>query len=157
MTITVRRADPEDAESLSALNAHVQAIHAAALPSWFKPPGPDTFPPRAAIALFGNPDNLVFLSEVDGRPAGYVYGEIRRRAETPFSYAHEMLYLHHISVGPDFRDRGVGRALLEAARSAAGEQGISLMAADVWSFNEDARAFFRRCGLTTFNERLWNR
>ena len=99
----------------------------------------------------------MFLAEVEGRPAGYVFGEIRRRAETPFSYAHEMLYLHHISVAPDFRNRGVGRALLEAVRAAAGEQGISLMAADVWSFNEDARAFFRRCRLTPFIERLWNR
>ena len=80
-----------------------------------------------------------------------------RRAETPFSYAYEMVYVHQIGVAPDFRKRGVGRALLEAARAAAEEQGISLMAADLWSFNEDARAFFRRCGLTPFNERLWNR
>jgi ribosomal protein S18 acetylase RimI-like enzyme len=68
-----------------------------------------------------------------------------------------MVYLHHISVRSAFRRRGIGGALLENVRAAGRDVGIALLALDVWSFNEEARAFFRRHGFAPYNERLWNR
>ncbi len=41
--ITIRRATVRDTAALSMLNADVQAIHAAALPWWFEPPGLSRF------------------------------------------------------------------------------------------------------------------
>jgi GNAT superfamily N-acetyltransferase len=157
MSIVVRRATTADAELVSRLNADVQALHAAALPWRFKPPGPDTFPPAAAEALLAKPGHVVFIAELSGEPAGYAYAEIVHRAETPFHYAHAMVHLHHISVRPEFRKQGVGNALLEAVRSVGKDQGITLMMAEVWAFNEDARAFFRRNGFSAYTERLWDR
>jgi ribosomal protein S18 acetylase RimI-like enzyme len=156
MKIGIRPAVDTDAELLSALNAEVQAVHATALPSRFKPPGPDTFPPEAARSLLANPNSLLILAFSDGAPAGYAYAEIVRRAETPFCYAYDLIYVHHLSVKPEFRRKGVGRALLDAVRSSGDSAGITTLALDVWSFNEDARSFFRNYGLTVFNERLWN-
>jgi GNAT superfamily N-acetyltransferase len=157
MTIEVGRATAADAELVSALNAHVQAIHAAALPLRFKPPGPDTFPAREAMVLLARPENLVFLARADGKPAGYAYAEIVRRPETSLNFAAEMIHVHHISVGAEFRRWGVGTSLLGAVRAAGLELGITLLTVDVWSFNEDARAFFRRCGFSPYIERLWCR
>jgi GNAT superfamily N-acetyltransferase len=157
MSIVIRRATTADAELVSSLNADVQALHAAALPWRFKPPGPDTFPPAAAEALLAKPGHVVFIAELSGEPAGYAYAEIVHRAETPFHYAHAMVHLHHISVRPEFRKQGVGNALLEAVRSVGKDQGITLMMAEVWAFNEDARAFFRRNGFSAYTERLWDR
>ena len=157
MSILVRRASKADAEAISRLNADVQAVHAAALPGWFKPPSASTLPPEAAAELIGDPDSLVFLAELESEPAGYAYAEVIRRPEEPWREAYEMVYLHHISVRPARRRQGVGSALIEAVRSAAAEIGIALMGADIWSFNDAARAFFRRQGFTSFNERLWNR
>jgi ribosomal protein S18 acetylase RimI-like enzyme len=155
--IAIRRATARDAAALSTLNADVQAIHAAAVPWWFKPPGPESFPPAAAAALIAKPENLIFLAEAEAEAAGYAYAEVIRQAETSFRHAYEMVYLHHISVRPAHRRQGVGSALIEAVRAAAAELGITLLGADVWSFNDAARAFFRRHGFTAFNERLWNR
>jgi diamine N-acetyltransferase len=157
MAITVRRATTADAELVSSLNADVQALHAAALPWRFKPPGPDTFPPAAAEALLAKPTHVVLIAEIDGEPVGYVYAEIIHRPETPFHYAHAMVHLHHISVRPEFRRQGVGNTLLEAVRSVGKDQDITLMTAEVWAFNEDARAFFRRNGFSAYTERLWDR
>jgi ribosomal protein S18 acetylase RimI-like enzyme len=157
MPIVVRRANAADAETVSALNADVQALHAEALPWRFKPPGLDTFPPGAAAALLANAGNLVFIAEVDGVAAGYAYAEIVRRGETAFHHAHDLVYLHHISVRPEFRRLGVGGALLESVRAAAREAGIDEVALDVWTFNEAARAFFRRHGFVAYIERLWSR
>ncbi len=157
MPIIVRRAGPDDADVMSALNADVQAVHAAALPDSFKPPGSEAFSPAAAAAVLAKSDNLVFVAEVDAVPAGYAYAEVRRVPETPSRYAYEMVYLHHLSVRPDYRRQGVGARLLDAVRAAGDDLGIALLALDVWSFNESARAFFHRRGFKPYNERLWNR
>jgi ribosomal protein S18 acetylase RimI-like enzyme len=156
-SVAVRRATVNDAELIASLNADVQAIHAAALPWRFKQPGPDTFPPSAAADLLAAADDLIFVASVGTVPAGYAYAEIMRRPETPFHHAHDMVHLHHISVRPEHRRCGAGHALIEAVRVAGGELGISLLTLDVWMFNEGARAFFRRQGFTSYNERLWSR
>jgi len=157
MKPAIRPAIAADAVLLSSLNADVQAIHAQAMPWWFKPPGPETFPPAAAAALLARAENLVFLAEVGSEPAGYAYAEVLQRPENPFRYAYQMVYLHHLSVRPAWRRRGIGEALVEAVRAAAAERGITLLGLDVWSFNSAVRAFFRRQGFATYNERMWDR
>jgi len=157
MAILIRNATEQDADTLAALNADVQAVHAAALPWHFKPPGPDTFPCAAVADVLAQPDNVVFIAEIDGDAAGYAYAQFVRRGETSFHYAHDMVYLHHISVRPAHRRRGVGGALIAAVRAAATEADIALVALDVWTFNEEARAFFRRHGFAPYVERLWSR
>jgi len=120
-----------DADTLSLLNADVQALHAAALPWWFKPPGPESFPPGEAAAMVTKPENLIFLAEAGAEPAGYAYAEVVRQLETPFRYAYEMVYLHHISLRSAYRRQGVGSALIEVVRSAAKDSDITLLGADV--------------------------
>jgi ribosomal protein S18 acetylase RimI-like enzyme len=139
------------------LNADVQAVHADAVPWRFKQPGPGTFTPADAEAMLGRPGHVAFLAEMDGASAGYVIAEIMRRAETPSHHAHDMVFVHQISVRPAVRRRGVGRALLDAVKAHAGMQGISLMALDAWSFNERALAFFQSYGLVPYIVRFWSR
>jgi ribosomal protein S18 acetylase RimI-like enzyme len=157
MAIVIRKAVEQDAATLGALNADVQAIHAAALPWLFKPSGPDTFAPCEVKPLLAQPENLFFIAEVDGVAAGYAYAEIQERPETPFAQAHDMVYLHHISVKPGHRRNGVGSALMGAVRDAATKAGIAPIVLDVWNFNEEARAFFRRRGFAAYSEKLWSR
>jgi ribosomal protein S18 acetylase RimI-like enzyme len=68
-----------------------------------------------------------------------------------------MVYLHHISVKPGHRRNGVGSALMGAVRDAATKAGIAPIVLDVWNFNEEARAFFRRRGFAAYSEKLWSR
>jgi ribosomal protein S18 acetylase RimI-like enzyme len=154
MKIIVRQATKADTGSISSLNTDVQAVHASAVP-WFKPAGPDTFPPDAVALLLDEPDNLMFIAEVESSPVGYVYAEIIDRPETSFNYAYQMIYIHHISVRTMHRRQGVGRALLEAVQMAASNMGIRMISLDVWTFNDAARAFFSRGGFTALSEKLW--
>jgi GNAT superfamily N-acetyltransferase len=139
----VRRADEEDAESLSLLNADVQSVHAAAMPTRFKKAGSNTFPPTEARKLLVNPNNLIFIAEVVSLPVGYAYAEVVHHPESPFRYAWDEVHLHHISVRPAHRRKGVATALLNPVRGA-------------WTFNEDAQAFFRRHGFVSCIVRFWN-
>jgi ribosomal protein S18 acetylase RimI-like enzyme len=157
MNIAIRRASEADAEALSLLNADVQSLHASALPERFKPPGPDTFPATLTRTLLANPSNLVFIAEVDSEPAGYAYAEVLHLPELPLRHAWDEVHLHHISVRPAYRRKGVASALLGSVRAAAGEIGINLVTLQVWTFNEEAQAFFRRQGFTSYMARLWNR
>jgi ribosomal protein S18 acetylase RimI-like enzyme len=157
MNSAVRRASEADAEVLSLLNADVQSLHASAMPERFKPLGPDTFPVTVARTLLANSSNLVFIAEVDSEPAGYAYAEVVHLPESSLRHAWDEVHLHHISVRPVYRRKGVASALLDSVRVAAGEIGISIVTLQVWSFNEDAQAFFRRQGFTPYMARLWNR
>jgi ribosomal protein S18 acetylase RimI-like enzyme len=154
MSITVRRATSADAELLAALNAEVQAIHAAALPASFKPPGPQAAAATAGLAA--NPNNLIFVAEADAAPAGYIYASVTRHGETPWRHAYEMIYIHQIGVRVAHRRRGVGGALIAAVRAEAASRNVALLGLDVWSFNADARAFFRRQGFAPCQERMWS-
>ena len=128
-TVNVRRATAADAATISALNADVQAVHAAALPWLFKTPSAETFPPATAAAMLARDDVLVYLAYLGDAP----------------------------SVLPSLRGRGIGGVLLGAVRQAADDRDIRQVALDVWSFNERAEAFFRRHGFEAYNERLWLR
>jgi diamine N-acetyltransferase len=155
MNITVRLAQIADAALLSALNVEVQALHAKGFPERFKPPGPDAFPAAEVAALLEKAENLFFLAFADQWPAGYAYSEIVRRPETSLTRAYETIHIHHLLVKSQFRRRGIGTALLAAARGAGHERGITLVTLDVWTFNDEARSFFRRNGFAPYIERLW--
>jgi GNAT superfamily N-acetyltransferase len=153
--ISIRRATPDDAELVSSLNVDVQAIHAAALPERFKRPSPASFTTAETHDLLVKTDNLVFLAFAYSAPAGYAYAEIIRRPETSLTHAYQMIYLHHISVRPEHRRRGVGSSLLDAVRLYASSLDIALLTVEVWLFNDAARAFFHRRGFEQYIERLW--
>jgi diamine N-acetyltransferase len=157
MTVAVRRATNADADVIAALNAEVQDLHANALPGWFKPAGPQTFPSEQAAALIAMPSSIVFLAERDAIPVGYAYAEVVAQPETAWRYAQSIVYVHQIGVRAEQRRQGIGAALLGAIRAEAERLGVTTVALDVWTFNEAARAFFRRQGFEPYNERLWSR
>jgi ribosomal protein S18 acetylase RimI-like enzyme len=153
--ITIRAATNADAPALVSLNADVQAIHAAALPWRFKPPG--AYTAADAEALIGRPNYFALLAEIDRAPAGYAVAEVIRQPETGRHHPHAMIYVHEISVRETLRRRGVGRALMDAVKERGKELGFALIALDTWTFNEAALAFFQRYGLSPYNVRLWNK
>ncbi len=150
----IRPATAEDAEAIAALNAEVQAMHAAALPHLFKEPGRNGFSTTVASEILAQPDSRVLVADEGGKAVGYLYAQVVRRPETPLRHALDLVYVHHIAVRRTHRRRGCGEALLQRALALAREEGIARLELDVWSFNAAARAFFRRQGFAAFNERM---
>ncbi|MDQ4078907.1 MAG: GNAT family N-acetyltransferase [Chloroflexota bacterium] len=152
--MTIRVATIKDAESISALNADVQQLHAEALPHIFKPPSPDSFPPAKVVELLEDDNTRLFLAEAGEEAVGYLYAEVRLLPETAYRYALHQLHIHHISVQPRYHHQGYGEQLIEAAKQTAQREGIPMVVLEVWSFNQRARRFFAKQGFTTFNERM---
>ena len=139
-----RRATPADAPTLARLNAHVQSWHAAQYPeTFFATPDPE-----GLIAYFrgrlAEPGCTAFLA---GDPAqGYALCSLQERDASVFSPAIRRLLVEHVAVAPDARRRGVGRALMQAARDLAGALQVDEMVLDTWEANHEAHAFFRAEG-----------
>lgn len=142
--ITLRRAQPEDAGALARLNAHVQLWHAEHYPETFHP-HPD---PAGLIAWFAGrlaePGCTAFLA--GDPPAGYALCALQERDASVFSPARRRLMVEHVAVAPEARRRGLGRALLSAARDLAREVQVDEILLDTWEANHAAHAFFRADG-----------
>lgn len=151
----IRPATVDDASSISELNVEVQALHAQALPRILKPPSSGAFPPEEVARWFDDARNHVFLACEGESAVGYIWARLLSLPETSYRYGMEVAYINHLVVQSACRRRGVGRALIGQVLGLAREQGISMVQLDVWSFNEQAKAFFRRQGFTVFNERMW--
>ena len=151
----ILKATPEHAEEITLLNDAVQKIHAEHHPELFKYPTDASEVEgffRNQIAADGN---SIFIARADSRTVGYVWCTIKRKRENPFKYGRETIYIHQISVYPEYRRKGVGRKLMEAVESLAKQKGICRLALDSWEFNGEAHAFFERLGFFCYNVNMW--
>lgn len=64
-------------------------------------------------------------------------------------------YIYHTAVSPEYRERGIGRELVEAALKALEALGISKAALVVFARNEDGNAFWERLGFTPRNDLIY--
>lgn len=154
LDMPVRAATPDDCAAIARLNEVVQQHHADALPDLFKPASAGGLPESRILDLMRRDGVFIALAEMDGNAAGYVYAEVVRRPDSAQRYAMDLIYIHHIAVLPALQGRGVGRDLVDHVKSRARTENIATVRADIWSFNEGARSFFRSCGLSTINETM---
>lgn len=78
-----------------------------------------------------------------GRVAGFV----------ALSAAADEAEIHHLAVAPEYRRRGVGRALLTRAAAEAARRGARRLFLDVRARNRAARAMYRRAGFVEAGRR----
>jgi GNAT superfamily N-acetyltransferase len=147
MNVTIRRALLGDESLLAELNSFVHELHVTNDPAYFKPAV------KGEVAawfreLLEKPSVRIWIAEDAHEGVGYVSTLHRERAENPFSRSRRWLEIDHIGVRPDYRRRGVGRALIEVALQAAKSGGIRDVELNSWVFNSGAHEAFRRLGFT---------
>jgi diamine N-acetyltransferase len=153
--VNIRTAAPEDAAIVARLNLPVHEIHVEAQPEVFKPIRADD-PELIAFhrEMIANPDNTVYIAEVEAQPAGYLIARVMRRPENIFVHPMTVLYIDQISVEPHYRKQGCGEALIQAALDLARTRGIARVLLDVGEFNANAQGFFSRQGFRPFTHRM---
>jgi ribosomal protein S18 acetylase RimI-like enzyme len=143
--VTVRAAVVGDEHALAALNRFVHEMHEARRPDYFKP----TRVEEAAAWFRGrleDPTAAAWIAEEDGLPVGYVLTFFHDRGENPFHRPRRWCEIEQIAVHPEWRRRGIGRALMAAALAEAGTRGLRYVELFSWAFNTDAHAMFRQFG-----------
>ena len=143
--MNVRLAVAGDAHALAALNRFVHEMHAARRPDYFKPTRLEEtaawFCERLHEATTAD-----WITEEDGLPVGYVLTFYHERGENPFHRPRRWCEIDQIAVDPEWRRRGIGRALMAAALAEADKRGLRYVELFSWAFNADAHTLFRGVG-----------
>ncbi|MFT3987059.1 GNAT family N-acetyltransferase [Aestuariivirga sp.] len=134
--VTIRPARPGDGSALQELVKSLAISHGYEKEFFGTPELYET-------ALFcPNPVIGAFLAEVSGTPAGCA---IWHRSFSTFR-GKEIIYLEDLSVLPDFRRRGIAKALLKAVAQLAAARDIPEVFWLMMDWNDGARALYESVG-----------
>lgn len=155
----IRRANQADIPALVALNRSVQELHARAWPDRFRSNVPAESVAQAFEAMLRAPSSYWLVADAaeddrDGQPVAFLSAEFREREETWCAVAQRVCYLGGIAVAPEFRRRGIARALLTELQREAEIRGVAHIDLDVWAFNSAARQTFASLGFRGVMERM---
>jgi GNAT superfamily N-acetyltransferase len=140
--ITIRRARPEDAETL------LELIRALAEYEHLPPPGVEAAARLIEHAFGPRPRFEAYLAELEGAPVGYAI-----TFETYSTFlARPTLYIEDLFVRPDARRRGIGRALLRRLAAEAVARGCGRMEWTVLDWNKPAQGVYRKVGAEQLDE-----
>jgi ribosomal protein S18 acetylase RimI-like enzyme len=109
---------------------------------------------RAAYAEWLAAGGFAFVARVDGTIAGYVMVRLDDLSSVSWQIDGRTAEIETLAVLPEHRGRGIGKALLGAARAAGRERGATHATLSVVAGNEDALRFYAREGLRPFVSRL---
>ena len=142
--ITIRRAERADAETVIGL--------IIALAEFENLPPPDAEAQARLIAHgFGpEPKFEVMLAEAEGAPSPVGYALLLQTYST--FLAQPSLYLEDVFVLPEYRKRGIGKALLRHCVRTAFERGCGRMEWTCLDWNTNAQALYERMGARRMKE-----
>ena len=101
---------------------------------------------RLPLVLRDHPTTVVLLAIAAGRPVGVAVCFL---GLSTFQ-ARPLLNIHDLAVVPEWRGKGVGRALLEAAESHASRRGCCKLTLEVQDDNSRARGLYEHFGFSDF-------
>ena len=152
--VTVRDATEVDLDRIAELWAEMIDLHHDLDERFWrrKPDGQDGFRTWMAESV-ENEKRVLIIAEVDGRVAGFVHGELVN--SPPPMEDKTSAYISDVSVGFEFRGKGIGRKLMDAALAKLAEIGaedVTLLAAVK---NECAVGFYEALGFERHNISMW--
>ena len=101
---------------------------------------------RLPLLLRDHPTTIVLLALAGGRPVGVAVCFL---GLSTFQARH-LINIHDLAVVPEWRGKGVGRALLEAVESHASRRGCCKITLEVQDDNSRARGLYEHFGFTDF-------
>lgn len=146
MKITTRRAAPADRIGIMPLQKEIADLHHDGRPDLFRTEAryysEDDF-----YAKLTHPDHRIFIAEVDGEVAGYVFALVKHVRSHPTYVDFDTFYIDDICVSERYRRHGIATALFERCTAQAREDGCYNIELNVFCFNEDAVAFYEAMGM----------
>jgi ribosomal protein S18 acetylase RimI-like enzyme len=143
--LSVRRAEARDASALAELNRFVQDLHRTHEPKVYKSPA-DTEVAAWFVTQLDADKVRMWVATAGGLPIGYVSVLVETWEGHLFCHARSWWEVDQIGVHPDWRRRGVARALLRAVAADAEQAGVDRLLLSSWSFNTGAQEAWRHLG-----------
>ena len=144
--MTVRRARTGDIPRVTELLSEVLEIHAKIRPDIFVP-GTTKYTAEELAEKFANDNTPVYVADIDGDVAGYVFCVVRERKNSGYMVKSKSLYIDDLCVADGHRGEGIGKTLFEFATAEAKRLGCYDVTLAVWEGNDGAHAFYKQMGM----------
>lgn len=152
----IRLAKPDDIEQLMALYEEFHAFHVRGPPDRLRIPerGEEDEIREALAGILRREDAAIFVAEGADGLAGLV--EVYRRQDEPSPYRASYVYgyVQSLFVAEPWRTQGLGRRLMDAARTWARKHGATQMRLTTWEFAEGPLHFYEALGYRTIRRTL---
>lgn len=145
----VRFAEEKDLPRVNELREQVSRLHVKGRPDIFKPGFCQELQERV-YEMWRAEESDVIVAEKDGAICGMACIEYLAREESVYCFARKAYYITEFAVEEAFRRQGVGRELMDFIEADAGAKGYPCIELDMWSFNDDARAFYEALGFRAY-------
>ena len=152
----IRKMETRDYEDYRILLQEVHSMHAENRPDIFREQ--PVFPDKDEFEqMISDPEMVCLAAEEEGAMTGMCLMETRM-PKAAHVYHRPFGWIGDLCVRSGHRGQGVGRKLYEAMKEKAKEMGLARIELMVWAFNEDAKRFYEKLGMTvrsdTMEERL---
>lgn len=151
--MNIKITETADPLLLTKLNKDVQNLHATMYPGIFKR-FDEAAVEMSMRAVMGSNSCKCFIATYGTEIGGYMITYIREYPETAFTYPRKSLYIDHLAVLGGFRNKGLGKSMMDYAHNLALYSGLRRIEVDHWSANTIAAEFFRKQGYRIYREML---
>ena len=142
--LDVTHAIRKDMAALNQLMYQLHEEHHKAVPHFFKA-ADDIMRDKNIQTYFDEPDGLVFCVKEGQNVIGLVTGHFSELVST-ISKPIFMGSIDELYVLPNYRGRGIGKALVERIEREYRDYGVKHMYVEVWAFNETAQELYTHSG-----------
>lgn len=148
----VREAKQSDLNELVSLFEELNEEHHEVLPERFRKAKRENIE-WMLFSIFGNSNAKIFVVEEENI-VGFAHTTVEEVRENPLFEKRKYVWIHHLIIKNDARNRGAGKALVEKITGWANYVGATTIELTVWEFNGSALQFYENLGFRTLNRHL---
>lgn len=153
-SLVIRPARAADYPGVARLMMQLQAHHAAFRPDKFRAAWPKC-PQEEFCAGLQKPDNYwLVAADAYNRVLGYAYCQRFGWEASGNLVAGAILVMDELCVDETCRGRGIGKALVQAAKDLAVRLRVNSLELQVWEDNPGAARFYESCGMGVQRRRM---
>jgi len=154
----IRLAESTDYHAACRLYAEADALHAHERPDRFRPTDRPARSQRLFDAHLADPDQALFVAEVDGDVVGLVRVQALERLEVPDVPAlapRRYAMVQELVVAQTHQRRGIATLLMREAHRWARDCGLTQVELSVYDFNQPALRLYQNLGYAHDSRRLF--
>ena len=142
----IRFADIQDVSGILELLRQVGQVHHEGRPDIFRSDA-QKYGASQIIAMLNSSKTPIFVAVDEKKVLGYCFCKVKAYENETVVNDHTELYIDDLCIDERCRGRGIGTALYHEALRYAKMRGCYNVTLNVWSFNESALAFYKKCGM----------